>query len=287
MRIHVLNREVMRSASLAVAGAAVGLAPIWIAMPSLAAETGRTTVKANYRISFGGVSIGWFNFDSKVTGRRYELSSSSKVRLLFGAFKWGSESRTSGIVREKASPRSFDFKYYIKKKRKRASMRFARGSVVNLENRPRVRYSDKYVPLLPKHLIGVIDPMTAIMKMSRLEEGEPCRRKLDVFEGKMRFRLTLSPKGKRRIKERRPSGQPQFGYVCAVKFTPIAGHKKSSNIKYIAENDGIEIVLRPVPSAKLLMPYMIRVPTSFGSVVVSARSIDIVNAGNQRIAFQH
>jgi len=132
-----------------------------------------------------------------------------------------------------------------------------------------------------------MDPMTAIMRMTRVAKGNPCNQSAEIFDGKRRLRLKLSPKGRRRIEERKPSGQPAFGYVCRIRFTPIAGHKKSSQINSLAKNRDIEIVLRPVPAAKLMVPYEINIPTAFGTVSVVVRSINIDNGAKQRIALRH
>ena len=93
-------------------------------------------------------------------------------------------------------------------------------------------------------------------------------------------------RGKRSIKERHASGQPGFGYVCRIRFTPVAGHKRNSHINHLAKSRDMEIVLRPVPSAQLLVPYEIVIPTMVGTVTISARSINIVNGSNQRIAMR-
>jgi Protein of unknown function (DUF3108) len=260
---------------------------LWSVQPATAAGANQSTVAAHYDISFAGVRIGKFNFNSKIQGANYSLTSNSKVKVLFGAFRWRSASRTVGVVRRKATPKTFSFDYRIKKKRKVSEIRFARGNVVQLDNQPPLSKSRKYVPLLPQHLRGVVDPMTAIMQMTQATKGNPCHKKIEVFDGRMRLQLTLSPKGRRRIKDSRASGQPNFGYVCKVSFRPIAGYKRSSNIKYIAGNTGIEIVLRPVPAAGVFVPYQILVPTMVGSVSIAARKINIVHGRNQRIALKH
>lgn len=253
---------------------------------ALAAQKGDLKVAADYRIKFSGVKIGSFQFNSTIQGRRYQLTSNSRVKIFFGAFKWNSQSTTNGVLARTAEPQSFDFNYKIKKKRKSASVQFKRGSVVAVKNTPRVNYTKKYVPLRPEHLKDVLDPMTAIMRMTRVSSGKPCRQTAEIFDGKRRLRLRLSPKGKRTIKERHASGQPGFGYVCRIRFTPIAGHKRNSHINHLAKNRDMEIVLRPVPSANLLVPYEIVIPTMVGTVSISARSINIVNGSNQRIAMR-
>lgn len=271
------------AACLAVVSAPALVLP---ASSAIAAEADPTTVSASYTISFAGVDIGKFQFHSKVSGNRFELDSASRVKLLFGAFKWSSNSKTVGRLGRSASPESFDFEYHIKKKRKHTRMKLAGGRVVGIENTPRVNYTSEHVPLLAKHLVGVVDPMTAIMRMTRVAKGNPCAQTHEVFDGKMRFRLSLSDKGRRRISDPKPSGQPLFGYVCQVKFTPIAGHKKSQSINYIAGNNGIEVVLRPVPSAKTMVPYRINIPTIVGSVAVSLRTVNIASGRRLRIALR-
>jgi hypothetical protein len=286
-------RHCSRQASIA-SGLAVVLAVTmaaamvpWSVPPAIAAGANVSTVAARYDISFAGVQIGKFDFNSKVEESNYSLTSKSKVKVLFGAFRWRSTSRTVGVVRRKAVPHSASFDYRIKKKRKVSEMRFARGNVVQLDNKPPLSKSRKYVPLLPEHLLGVVDPMTAIMQMTQATKGDPCRKTIEVFSGRMRLQLTLSPKGRRRIKDGGDSGQPNFGYVCKVTFKPIAGYKKGININFIAGNEGLEIVLRPVPDAGVFVPYQILIPTMVGSVSIVARQINIVHGGNRRIAMKH
>lgn len=250
-----------------------------------AAKKQSTRVAADYKISYSGVKIGSFQFNSTVAGRRYHLTSNSRVKIFFGAFKWSSQSTTKGVLGRRPEPRSFDFAYQIKKKRKNSSVKFKRGKVVGLTNSPRANYTNKHVPLRPEHLVGVIDPMTAIMRMTQ-SSGKPCRKSAEIFDGKRRLRLRLTPKGRRSISERHPSGQPAFGYVCQIRFMPIAGHRKNSQIKHLAKNQDMEIVLRPVPAANLLVPYEIVIPTMFGTVAIVARSIQIENGSKQRIAMR-
>lgn len=269
-----------------VFGLGLAVAAAAFALPdAAAAKKGSTRVAADYRISYSGVKIGSLQFNSTIAGRRYHLTSSSRVKIFFGAFKWNSQSTTKGVLARRPEPQSFDFAYQVKKKRKNSSVKFKRGKVVALTNSPRANYTNKHVPLRPEHLVGVIDPMTAIMRMTQ-SSGKPCRESAEIFDGKRRLRLRLSPKGRRSIRERHPSGQPAFGYVCRIRFSPIAGHKKNSQINYLARNRDMEIVLRPVPAAKLLVPYEIVIPTMFGTVAIVARSIQIENGSKQRIAMR-
>lgn len=262
------------------------LSVAFVATGAQADSSGETKVVAKYGIAFAGVNIGHFGFKSSVGPKSYTLTSDSRVKAFFGLFKWSSQTKTTGVIAGDARPDSFSFDYWIKKKHKQSKITFSRGNAVEVTNKPRVNPSSKYVALTPEHLRGVIDPLTAIMRMTTGTDGQVCRQSAEIFDGRRRLRLVLSPKGRRKIEERGKSGQPRFGYVCRVQFQPIAGHKKSSQINYVADNKNIEIVLRPIPSEGLLVPYKILIPTSFGTVSVDARSINITTPRNQRIAMR-
>ena len=92
----------------------------------------------------------------------------------------------------------------------------------------------------------------------------PCDRRLPIFDGKERFDLVLSYKGQMKVSEQQPSGQPVIAHVCRVKYHPIAGHKVDTENSFMATTDGIEVALRPIPSANVLMPYQITIPTLVG-----------------------
>lgn len=246
-----------------------------------AAEARDRQVAARYDIAFAGVNIGRFDFKSKIEGRRYEVVTGAKVKVLFGAFRWASASVTTGAIQKTAVPEKFEFNFSLKKKSKRSVLEFARGQVVKLDNQPPERYGAKHVPIRQEHLVDVVDPMTAVFQMSTIGDGDPCRKNLEIFDGRKRMRLTLSPKGKRRIADPRPTGQPGFGFVCRVKFTPVAGHKREADVSYIEKNDGIEVVLRPINGANFAIPYQIRVPTMVGSVTITARKVNITEPGRR------
>ena len=91
-----------------------GRPPIWVALVAvvallapghaLAAKKRSLQVAADYKIRYAGIKIGSFQFNSRIAGRRYELNSNSRVKLLFGAFKWSSQSNTKGIVSRDPRP---------------------------------------------------------------------------------------------------------------------------------------------------------------------------------------
>ena len=73
--------------------------------------------------------------------------------------------------------------------------------------------------------------------------------------------------------------------MCGVRYVPIAGYKKDHDgTTQLSRERGIEVVLRPVPSANLYIPHEITVPTAIGSAVLTAHRIEIEQAGSGQIA---
>jgi hypothetical protein len=143
------------------------------------------------------------------------------------------------------------------------------------------------VPVKDQHLKDVLDPLSAVMALLRGGMAQPCGRKLAIFDGKQRFDLLLSPRGQRRITETRPSGQPGLAFVCRVRYVPIAGYKMNEETKSMAESSGIEVALRPIPTANLLVPYEVTVPTIAGPAKLTSQRIEIETAGRGQIALVH
>jgi hypothetical protein len=75
--------------------------------------------------------------------------------------------------------------------------------------------------------------------------------------------------------------------VCRVKYTPVGGHKLNRETQAAIKAEGIEVALRPIPSANLAVPYRIVMPTPLGSAVMTAQQVEISGPGNVLIALAH
>jgi hypothetical protein len=279
------------------AGVAVALLACWMAgfaahahaqdaIAKPVAPTGAwpSKVAAVYKISFNGFDIGEFKFNSEVTGDSYTLTGNAQLSALLGAFTWSGDTRSAGNVSgELPRPAGYTFDFRSNSKSGGVKMGFTNGAVSNIVMVPK---SDGFgtVPVRDFHLKGVLDPLTAVMALSRSQSNNPCGRKLAVFDGKHRFDLILSFRRQQRLAEARPSGQPGLVFVCSVRYIPVAGHKNNDETRAMAANGNIEISLRPVPSANLFVPYQISIPTPAGTAVLTARRIDIVTPNQRQIA---
>lgn len=275
------------AAAKAVAVAAcLGAAPLAPA----AADSWPSRVAATYDVEFNGIGIGSFDFQSEADAGAYRLVGNGKLSLLFGAYKWSGNTKADGAFGAEgptARPRAFSFAYQSNKKSGSTRLSYTGDTVTAVMHEPPKEPKDGTVPVQPAHLKGVLDPMSAILAVSKGTAGNPCARRIPVYDGKERFDLMLSPKGVVQLSEARPSGQPGTGYVCRIKYVPISGHKADQEKKHITATEGIEIVLRPIPTANIFVPYKVTIPTIAGPATITARKVDITTAQQQQIALSH
>ncbi|MFM9941749.1 MAG: DUF3108 domain-containing protein [Hyphomicrobiaceae bacterium] len=245
-------------------------------------------VHAVYKVTFNGFDVGQFEFNSSVTGSNYTLTGDAKLSALLGAFTWQGLTRTSGAIGgETPKPAGYTFSFNGTGRNGSIKMGFAGDAVTNVAHVPPHNPAPTTVPVREPHLKGVLDPLSAVMALSRTSAGNPCGRKLAIFDGKQRFDLVLSYKRQEHVQDTRPSGQPGVAYVCRVKYQPIAGHKVNDETRAMAASQGIEVSLRPIPSANLFVPHQIVIPTGAGTATLTAIRVQIVTPKNEQIALGH
>jgi hypothetical protein len=245
-------------------------------------------VRAVYDINFNGFNVGAFEFKSQSEDESYSLTGSAQLSLLLGAFTWIGETRAFGLIANHTpKPAAFAFDFKANSKVGSTKMDFADGVVADIKHVPIPVPKPGTVPVRQQHLKNVLDPLSAIMVVARASNPNPCDRRLPIFDGKERFDLVLSYKGQTKVTEQQPSGQPAIAHVCKVKYQPIAGHKVDTENSFMATTDDIEVSLRPVPSANVLIPYQITIPTLVGYATLVAKRVQIDTPGQPQIALLH
>lgn len=237
-------------------------------------------VFASYNIQFNGIGIGDFKFWSNLTTKQYTLSAKANVSVLLGmAFDWKGATSSSGSVTAKGPiPANYNFKYETSDKAEQVELRFTNNSVSEVLLNPPKLPKPGRVPITQDHLKEVVDPLSAVILLSRLpgvKKGgaDACDRKLPIFDGKMRYDLIFSYKGTRQLES--DGGYRGPAYVCKVKFVAIAGHKPGRKEDVISSSENIEVWLVPVPEAHLVVPYHISVPTPAGAASMTSERFEI------------
>ncbi len=257
-----------------VVGCGVAAAPSSTASAAPAANW-PDRVSANYLITFNGFDIGSFRFDATVGPEGYHLTGDAEISALLGVIKWRGLTRSSGRVKgNKPKPAGYTFSFNSSAQSGAVKMGFRKEEVTSFSMRPLAPPMSGEVPLERKHLKKVLDPLTAVMAMTRAPGRNPCAMKLPVFDGKQRFNLKLSYRGQERLPAIR-GAQAQVGFVCQVRYQPVAGYVPDQATVAMAQEQNIEVVLRPMPTGSLMVPHEIRIPTIAGTARLTANSIAI------------
>ncbi len=240
-------------------------------------------ISGQYSIHFNGFDIGTVRIDQRVAGRAYSANSRVEISALLGAFHWQGVTRSAGtLTAEGLEPSGYDFEYQGSTKSGSVSMGFTKGIVTSLTALPATVEPDDFVRLGPSHIRSVIDPLSAIVAMSR-PAAQPCGRKLPIFDGKQRFDISLLQVRREAVPAGR-NAETVTGVVCRVKYTPVAGYRANSETAALAETTGIEVTFRPVVEAGMWSPYRVSIPTMAGTVALEATRYDISAPGLAEIA---
>ncbi len=271
----------------------VRLSTIALAMMALMIGTTASYAKdwpmqvwAKYRISIAGIKVGDFYFNSQRKGRQYRLDGDARLSILLGAFKWKGKTASSGIIKGAMPyPDAYEYNYRASRKKKGGvKMRFVKQNVSQLDIRPNKKPSSKAVPLKPNHLQNVLDPLSAILALTLADRGNPCARKVQIFDGKIRFDLVFRYHSKTIVETKHGFAARGPAYICRIKFIPIAGYRKNRTIREITRAKRMEVLLRPITKHKILVPIVIRMPSIIGEIAVSMQRVDIITKGTRQIA---
>ena len=250
------------------------------------------TVKATYKVEFGGFDLGNFKFQSNQSKDAYNLKGSTKLSILKGAvMKWKMNIQSSGkFLEQNPEPQTFSYNFKDgKKKKKRAmNLKFIKDQNGQMNIEPMVKRSKKRIPIEQKHLENVFDPMSALILLTNTKEKKlsrnVCNQTLKLFDGKERYDIALRYK---KIATTKVGKKKRLSYVCSLKYIPVAGHKKKDRTKnYMAKVKGIEVWFTPFKQAHLYVPHKISIPTPFGpTTTIRARNFQIKKNQNKPINF--
>ena len=179
------------------------------------------------------------------------------------------------------APKAYAFDWKRNKKGGVIKLGFAGHKAVEVAVEPPPSAHHDTIPLSDKDKQGVVDPLSAIMALTSAAKGDPCERRVKVFDGKQRFDIVFSPKRQTVIPAPKSGGSSAVGYVCRVMYEPIAGHRSNADQKAYAANRDAEVVLRKLPGSETLIPHSVTVPTAWGtgSMVIDRVDVTTANAG--------
>ena len=265
-----------RKASMLAASALV----LAISDPLAAEEGWPATVHAQYVLRYNGIGVGHLDVTSKTSARAYAVSGSGKVSILFGAITWAGSSSVTGVVAEGAPlPQSYAFDWRKNKKGGTVKLGFTGAKAASVAVDPPSGDHPDTVPLKPEHMNGVLDPLSAVMMLTRADARAPCDRRVNIFDGKQRYDIAFTLKRHTRIAAAKAGGPSVIGFVCRAVYEPIAGHRNNDASRAYAANRDVEVVMRPIPGTKLLIPSSVTIPTPWGTGSMTTEHIEATVGG--------
>ncbi len=230
---------------------------------------------AGYVVSLAGVPIGKGSWLIDVQDDQFTAIASGATSGLLRVFASGQGNSAARGSVSGGQPIASTYASSIIADNRSDQVRilFSNGAVKEYLADPPTSPSPDRVPLTEADRKGVLDPMTAsLIRVSGNGDTfvpEACQRTLPVFDGRMRYDLQLVFKHLDKVKSER--GYQGTVVVCAVYFSPVAGHiPDRSAIKYLAAQRDMELWLAPIAGTRLMVPYRASIPTPIGVGILQA-----------------
>jgi hypothetical protein len=231
---------------------------------------------ARYTLSMAGIAIGKLTWRTQLGPSDYTTSASGGVSGFLSLLVKGEGTVTAKGRIKDGQPQPVSFVSAVEREDEKVNVEisFDGSRVRDLKVEEPPLEADR-VPIAPSHKTGVIDPLSAFLIPGPVSgpddprSREACERTLSMFDGRRRYDLALSFKRLDIIKGE--GGRQKPALVCAVKFTPMSGHRSSSQlIKFLSEGRDIEVWLVPVTGTRILAPIRLSVASFVGNMVLHA-----------------
>ncbi|HLH12273.1 MAG TPA: DUF3108 domain-containing protein [Methylovirgula sp.] len=240
----------------------------------LAQPADAEVVKARYSVSLIGLRIGEANAIGAIQHAAYRIGLDAK---LTGIAAWLAHVKmalqSSGHIRKGVVlPSAYATTSANSEQVRTVRMALDAGTVKAVEITPPFEDREGRVPVTAANKRNVLDPMSALIMA--VPPNEPlvgpaaCNRTLPIYDGVVRFDLTMSYAGTRDVSVKGYSGPVT---VCNVRYRPIAGHRPDArSTRFMMENRDIEAWLAPVEPAHVVVPFHVALRTLAGMAVVDA-----------------
>jgi len=269
------HRTISLTAALGLrvsAGLCAGGLLLLAALPPASAQG---KLDARYEATLSGIPVGTGAWTIDISDDQFSASASGGTAGLLKAFTGGSGTGAAQgrVVNGLPVATNYSASTTTSKKTEAIHMVLSNGNIREYGIEPEPPVDPDRLPITEAHRRGVFDPMTG--SMLRAPAGvdplspEVCRSGAAIFDGRMRYDLELVFKRLDKVKSER--GYQGTVVVCALYFSPIAGHIPArAVIKYLVDIRDIEVWLAPIAGTRLMVPYRVTIPTPFGLGLMQA-----------------
>jgi Protein of unknown function (DUF3108) len=259
--------------ALRAVGGLCALALLLLALPHSAFAQGR--LDAQYEATLSGIPVGRGAWTIEIADDQYSAAASGGTLGLLKAFASGSGTGAAQgrVVNGALVATNYSASTTASKKTEAIHMVLANGNVKEYGIDPTPPVDPDRIPVTDAHRHNVFDPMTgAMLRVPGTADPlspEACHTGAAIFDGRMRYDLTLDFKRMETVKAEKGYRGPVV--VCAIYFSPVAGYIPDRPvIKYLAAQRNIEIAFAPVAGTRILVPFRMKVPTPLGPAMLEA-----------------
>jgi Protein of unknown function (DUF3108) len=259
--------------ALRAVGGLCALAFLLLALPHTAFAQGR--LEAQYEATLSGIPVGRGAWTIEIADDQYSAAASGGTLGLLKAFASGSGTGAAQgrVINGALVATNYSASTTASKKTEAIHMVLANGNVKEYGIDPTPPVDPDRIPVTDAHRHNVFDPMTgAMLRVPGTADPlspEACHTGAAIFDGRMRYDLTLDFKRMETVKAEKGYRGPVV--VCAIYFSPVAGYIPDRPvIKYLAAQRNIEIAFAPVAGTRILVPFRMKVPTPLGPAMLEA-----------------
>jgi len=251
-----------------------------VALAALGAFGARAEIlRATYNVSLIGLPIGVAAVNATLTATSYTIAATARLSGLASILSRsrGASTGQGAIVGNHVVPASFATTASNASMTRTIRMSLAANAVTGVDISPPFEDKPDRVPLTEKDTRNIVDPVGAFVIPAPLKGPlvgpASCDRTIPIFDGYTRFDVNLSYVGEREVSAKGYNGPVA---ICAVRYVPIAGHRRDRPAtKFMADNTDLEVWLAPIDGTRLLMPFRVSARTMIGTTVIEASEFSV------------
>jgi hypothetical protein len=240
-------------------------------------------VDAKYEATLSGIPIGQGSWTIAVDDNSYSAVTTAATTGLLKVIGGGSASVSvqGRMASGQFQPAAYVSSVMYGRKKETIRINLNNGNVKDFAIEPDPPVTPDRIPVTEAHRRGVFDPMTgALFRVPGNGDvlgPDGCAGKASIFDGRMRFDLELSYKGRELMKL--AGGRQIPVVVCSLYFKPIAGYVPSrAAIKYLTAQRDMDVALAPIAGTRVLVPVRFKIPTPVGMGMIEATEFNTIAA---------
>lgn len=225
----------------------------------------KPNIVADYTIYIGGFMAAEGSINATLEEGNYLVRSNLGVAGMPARFydaQWDMTSEGS-LTDEKLKPARFAFRSDEKGRIKEREITYdASGVPTPVFDPP----ENDLIDVLPFERRNALDPISALL-LPVANAGNPCNRRIPVFDGKRRYDLQLEYERDDQVTTRN-KGYSGDAVICSVRLTPRTGMRKGSFTTMLQQRDNTRIWLAALDGEDIYIPVRIQVRTPIGAAVM-------------------